>query len=209
MRVIILDDHTIFSEGLAAILENNNAATIAGIFSNPYTFLEQYNDIVFDLLITDISMPEMNGIELIKIVNKASPSLKILVLTLHTDSLTLKRALKSNVQGIMLKTTNKDILLECIKSLESGNKYFCHEIGKILIECEQQDSSNSIHNIILSPREKEILELIAKGLTNNEIADIIYLSIYTVNTYRKSLLKKFRVKNTAELIRSALEMAII
>jgi DNA-binding NarL/FixJ family response regulator len=159
------------------------------------------------LLITDLTMPEMDGIELNKIVKSKYPSLKTLVVSMHIDGMMIDKLIKNNVDGYVPKNAEKEELLTAIRSIIKGDKYFSPEIKKAYTDAMFENKK--MEEISLTDREKEVLKLIAEENTTQEIADKLFLSKHTIESYRKNLISKLNVKNLAGLTKHALKMGLL
>ncbi len=207
---MVVDDHKMFLNGLEAILKNFPDIEIVGTYSNPTLLLEDINEKCPDLLITDISMPDINGIELMNKAKSISPKIKIMILSMHSEVAMVKTILKEQPDGYLLKNTDQNELLTAITTIRSGKKYYSPAIQTILIDEIQGFKENNVSIIpVLSPREKEVLELIAKEYTTQEIANRLYLSPNTVETYRQNLLRKLDAKNSAGIVAKAFQLGLL
>lgn len=197
IKIVIVDDHQMFLDGMISILSNHQDFEILFVENNAKIALAKIKDNQPDIVITDISMPEMNGIEFIKILNEEFPDIKILVLSMFANILSFK-----NIDGFLLKETDKETLI--------------HVINKIVLEDKKHfegetNNENSIDfkKSILSKREKEIIQLIAKEYTTDEIANKLIVSKHTVEAHRKNIFFKLQVKNIAGLIKIAIHLGVI
>jgi DNA-binding NarL/FixJ family response regulator len=202
IRVFIVDDHPVVIEGIHSLLQNEKDIEWAGHAMNAQSCLGFFVNNTADVVLMDISMPEMDGIELCSIIRVKYPGVFILGLSTFNQGLYIKKMMGNGAGGYILKNASRDELLKAIHTVNSGGVYFAGEVGEALKEYEKS-SKNKLPE--LSPREKEILGLIAEGYTNPQIAQKIFLSPFTVDSHRKNLLAKLNVKNTACLIRLAVE----
>lgn len=202
ISVFIVDDHYMVIEGIRSLLQNEKSIEWtghAGNASSCLAFLQQQQP---DVILMDINLPDMNGIELCKEVKEKYPSIFIIGLSTFNQKSFIQKMMDNGASGYVLKNATQDELMEAITTVMSGKTYISFEAGQTL----KKLASNTI---LLTGREKEVLELIAEGLTNNEIASRLFVSSTTVDTHRKNLLAKFNVKNTAALIRMAVQMQLI
>lgn len=209
LKLIIADDHTMFLQGIVSLIENESRIKIIGKAVNGIEVLNILKIQSADMVILDISMPEMDGIELSKILKKEYPFIKIIIVSTHSNAKIISRLIRIGVNGYLLKNAEKSELLEAIYSVAAGRNYFSEEV-------EEQYRNNSekiekqISNITeLSSREKEILILIAQEYNTAEIAEKTFISFNTVNTHRRNLLSKLNAKNTAGLVKYAVENGLV
>jgi DNA-binding NarL/FixJ family response regulator len=208
IKVLIADDHRLFIDGLKAMLERTAEIKIVGEAMNGQEVLAFCAVQAVDIVIMDISMPGMDGIEATKQLVKLYPQIKILCLSMHNDRNFISDMLKTGAHGYILKNTGKEELIEALQALQSGESYLGEEVRKTLLNSFMKQ--DKLHpNEKLSDREKEVLECIAGGLTTQEIADQLFISKNTVETHRKNLLYKLQAKNTAELVNNAFKKRVI
>lgn len=209
-NLIIADDHKMFIDGLISILSDAPEFSVTLTAKNGAQ-VEKYLSINgaenLDLLITDLTMPEMDGIELNKIVKEKYPSLKTLVVSMHIDGSMIDKLIRNNVDGYVPKNAEKDELLTAIRTIIKGEKYFSSEIKKAYTDAMFENKK--AEEINLTEREKEVLKLIAEENTTQEIADKLFLSKHTIESYRKNLISKLNVKNLAGLTKHALKMGLL
>ena len=209
IRILIVDDHQVLIDGIRALLKNESDIDIRYQALNGKEVLEiideHGNDI--DLVLLDINLPDKNGFEICQEIKSRMPHLKILTLTMHEESGFIHKMVKAGTDGYVLKSTGKEELLTAIETVTKGERYFSKDVTNALLESMQRKkpvrSSGMIQKI--TRREKEVLRLIIQEHTTEEIAGKLYISESTVISHRKSLLRKLNVKNTAGLVRVALE----
>ena len=205
IRVFIVDDHPVVIEGIHSLLQNEKDIEWAGHAMNASSCLGYFVNNTADVLLMDISMPGMDGVELCAIMNEKYPGVFVIGLSTFNQGLYIKKMMANGASGYILKNSPKEELLKAIHTVSDGGIFFSGEAGEALKE--YQKSSTQLPE--LSPREKEILALIAEGFTNPQIAEKIFLSPFTVDSHRKNLLAKLNVRNTASLIRLAVEKKLI
>ncbi|MBK0370647.1 response regulator [Flavobacterium agrisoli] len=209
IRLLIADDHTMFLDGISALLDKEKNIQIVGKAENgleAVTLLTQHTP---HLVILDVSMPEMDGIALVKHIKKSYPEMKTLVVSTHSNKQTISRLIRLGVNGYLLKNAAKDTLINAIYSIMDNMDYFPADVYEIHTKNCQQIEKQAAQTVELSNREKEILQLIAQEFTATEIADKTFISLNTVNTHRKNLLSKLNAKNTAGLVKFAIENGLI
>ena len=202
-NLIIADDHKMFLDGLLSILDSKkeyNIILTSKNGKNIVKYLEINPDKKIDLIITDISMPELNGIALNKIVKEGNNNIKTLVVSMHNDHEMIDTLIENNVDGFVPKNAEKEELLLAIKTILKGEKYFSKE---------NKFSKKRASEIKLTKREIDVITLIAQEYTTNEIADKLFLSKHTIESYRKKIISKLNVRNLAGLTKYALKMGYI
>lgn len=206
IRVFIVDDHPVVIEGIHSLLTNEKDIAWVGQAMNAASCLGFFVNNTADVVLMDISMPGMDGVELCAVMKEKYPGIFILGLSTFNQGIYIKKMMENGASGYILKNSSKEELITSIHTVYEGGIYFSGEAGKALAEYQKSSKSELP---VLTPREKEILELIAEGYTNPQIAEKIFLSQFTVDSHRKNLLAKLNVKNTASLIRLAVENKLI
>ncbi|MFT3933712.1 MAG: response regulator transcription factor [Chitinophagaceae bacterium] len=200
--IFIVDDHYMVIEGIRSLLQNEKNIEWMGHATNAASclgFLKQQRP---DIILMDVNLPDKNGTELCKEVKELYPSVLVLGLSTFNQQAIINNMIDNGASGYVLKNATKEELLEAISEVQKGKTYFSFEAAVALRETKQNSP-------LITRREKEVLQLIAEGLTNAEISDKLFISMPTVNTHRKSLLEKFEVKNTATLIGKAIKSGLI
>ncbi|GAA0891044.1 response regulator transcription factor [Fulvivirga kasyanovii] len=211
IELMIVDDHKLFLDGIVSLLKDYPRISIVACASDGEQALElltQNSDI--DVLITDISMPNLNGEELCKEVKKKYPDVHILALSMHSDSKSIKKVLKNGATGYILKNTGKNELIEAIEHVANGQTYFSESVkNNIMAGITGLEESDEHATVRLTKREIEILKLIASEYTTNQIADTLFISLHTVESHRKNIMRKTKAKNMAGLIKYAVKAGIV
>lgn len=207
IRVGIADDHEIVRDGIKLLLEDEPGYEIIFEAENGKEAVESCISHEIDLVIMDITMPEMDGIEATKILKEKYPDIKILALTMLSEDQHIRKMIKAGASGYILKSSGKKELLKAINAIVNGQHYFSEEATQSILqelinpEISKQKDSEDVH---ITERELEILKLIVNEFTNQEIADKLFLSVRTVDAHRRNLLQKTGAKNTAGLVKYAL-----
>jgi DNA-binding NarL/FixJ family response regulator len=201
-KVFIVDDHYMVIEGIRSLLQNEKGIEWTGHATNAASCLSFLQNQLTDIILMDISMPDKSGIDLCKEVKEKYPSVFIIGLSTFNQQSFIQKMIDNGASGYVLKNATQEELIEAIEIVAMGKTYLSDEVSKVL---RKQDESS----IVLTRREKEVLELIAGGMTNNEIGEKLFISPSTVDTHRKNLLAKFEAKNTASLIHIASQMQFI
>jgi len=202
-RVIIADDHQMFIDGLKSMLEEIDGIEVVGEARNGQEAVALCDKEDVDIVIMDISMPVMDGIEATGVIKNQHPDIKVLGLSMFNDKNFIADILKTGASGYILKNTGKQELVNALSTLQNGGSYLDTEVSSTLLKSftAKEPSKHMLEK--LSDREMEVLEAIAKGLTTQEIAKKLFISKNTVETHRKNLLYKLEARNTAELITNA------
>jgi len=213
-KILIVDDHEVVRDGLRNILTSLDNLSIAGEAGNGEDAVKMYATLKPDLVIMDISMPGMNGIEATRVIKEKDPDARILILTMHDNQEYLNQIIRSGAKGFILKNTDKEELLDAVQTVASGDNFFSKDISKLIIDnyirtAKETEKNDGYKEVPLTKREIEILKLIASGYSNQEIANILYISYNTVDTHRKNIMHKLAIKNTAGLVRYAIEKGLI
>jgi|SRR5687767_9407131 len=209
IRVMIADDHNMFVEGIESILEGHeNIKVVSKCYTGTEVF-EKMPQAHPDVILLDINLPGMNGLEVCQKLNKEYPEVKVLALSMHNEESFVTEILKYGAQGYILKNTGTKELISAIESVHAGQSYFSEEVTETIMKSLVNQRSGSKKSTTLAPkisrREKDVLELIMKEHTTQEIADTLFISLKTVESHRRSLLTKLGVRNTAGLVRVAIE----
>ncbi|MBS1754879.1 MAG: response regulator transcription factor [Ferruginibacter sp.] len=200
--VFIVDDHYMVIEGIRSLLQNEKEIDWMGHATNAASCLAFLKQLQPDVILMDINLPDLSGIDLCKEVRAKYPSIFVIGLSTFNQQAYVRNMMENGASGYVLKNADKSELLEAITTVMLGKNYLSHEVSLSL-----RESDNSLPPV--TRREKEVLQLIAEGLTNTEIAEKLFISIATVNTHRKSLLEKFDAKNTAILISKGIKIGLI
>jgi DNA-binding NarL/FixJ family response regulator len=204
IRVFIVDDHPMVQEGMRSLLGNEKGIELCGYAMTAQSCLGYFINNTADVILMDINLPDMSGIDLCATIKKNYPGIMVLGLSTFTQGSYVNKMIENGASGYVLKNADKEELLEAIHEVSKGKTYLSFEAGQAL----RKDSS-ATQIPLLTRREKEILCLIAEGYTNPQIAEKIFLSPFTIDSHRKNLLAKLNVKNTASLIRLAVERKLI
>ncbi len=206
IRVFIVDDHPVVIEGIHSLLRNEKDIEWAGQAMNAQSCLGFFVNNTADIILMDINLPDTSGVDLCAIMKEKYPGIFILGLSTFNQGLYIKKMMENGASGYILKNSSREELLKAIHAVCEGCIYFSGEVGEAL----KQYQRSSVTDIpALSRREKEVLELIAEGFTNPQIAEKLFVSPFTVDSHRKNLIAKLNVKNTAMLIRFAVENKLI
>jgi len=212
IRILLADDHTVMRRGLRLLLESRPEFSVVSEASDGRQAVEQAEALRPDVAVLDIGMPQLNGIEAAQRITNALPHTAVVILSMHSDEGYVLRALKAGAKGYLLKDSAEGDLIEAIQSVHQGRTFFSPEITRMLMddyvrEIRKRGADDSYD--LLTPREREILQLVAELKTNKEIAQALHLSLYTVETHRRNLQEKLNLHSVAELILYAVRKGVI
>lgn len=214
INVCIVDDHSLVIAGLHNLLRNSEEVMISGEYLTGKELLEGLEQQVPDVILMDILLPDINGKELALIVRQQYPEAKIIALSSLDAPTHVKAMMRNGCQGYLLKNTRKEVLIEAIKKVYEGEQFIEPGLEKKMLnsflnfQSRQNKEVKNLHNIKLTKREREILAMIVKENTNQDIAGRLYISVRTVEFHKKNLLQKLDVKSTLGLLKAALDMGI-
>lgn len=203
IKLLLVEDHTIVREGLRALLSRYEDLDVVGEAQDGAEALEQVKELRPDIVLMDVAMPRMNGIEATRLIHKRFPKTKVIILTQYCDKYYVRSLLKAGASGYILKDALRDDLIQAIETVMGGEAFIHSAVSTEIMRMVQGPS------VSLSPREQEVLELIVKGNKNTEIAEILSLSAKTVDWHRTNVMRKLGVHNLAELIRYAYENGLV
>lgn len=212
IRILIADDHKIVRVGLHGIVSREPDMLVVGEAEDGKQVMTLLAVHQIDVILMDIDMGVTNGIETTKSVKQNYPDVRVLALTMHEDQQNIVAMLQAGASGYLLKNAGREELLSGIRTVFSGNNYFSSQVSATLLQAitsMNASASKSKSDSTLSDRELEVLRLIAREHSNGEIAEKLFISIRTVDTHRRNILEKLQVKNTAGLVRYAIEKALI
>jgi len=212
IRILLADDHTIMRGGLRLLLERQAGFSVVSEASDGRQAVEQAEATKPDVAVLDIAMPNLSGIEAAARISEILPQTAIVILSMHSDEGYVLRALKAGAKAYLLKDSAESDLIQAIRAASNGKAFFSPEISRILVEdyvreMGRRGAEDSYQ--LLTPREREILQLLAEGKSNKDIATQLNLSLYTVETHRRNLQEKLNLHSLAELILYAVRKGII
>ena len=209
IKTLLVDDHKMIRDGIKSILNNDKNISVVAEFGNgvdAIKYLERNDNI--DVVILDINMPELNGISTTEIITKMFKSIKIVALTMHDEEAYITKMLKAGALGYVLKDSGGEKLIQAVKTVYQGEKYYSNEVSVTLID-GMLNGNKEKETSTLSTREIDVLKNIVEGLTNKEIADLLNISKRTVETHRRNIMYKLELKNTAEMVQKSIRNGII
>jgi len=203
IKIIIADDHRIVLEGLSSLIEVADDIEIVGLASNGKEIMALLNSQEVDIVVSDIDMPDMNGVEVARLIRNQFPKVKVLILSMYDSIGFIRKIIEIGAQGYILKNKGKEELINAIKTIHNGGEYFGREIEKALRESLK--NKNVFDTIKLTKREIDVLKLIAKGDTTPIISKKLFIAHSTVETHRRNLIEKTGVSNSKGLVKFAVE----
>lgn len=212
IRLLLVDDHTLVRQGIRSLLETQDDMEVVGEASGGHEAISMAGDLRPDVTLMDLAMPDMNGMEATRQIKKQHPEIQVLALTMHSTDDYLFRALESGASGYVLKEADATELATAVRAVHAGGAYIYPPLAKRLVEQfllrigsgEERTSYGS-----LTSREQDILRFIGDGLTNEEIAKQLVLSVHTVQTHRSNIMKKLGLHNRAQLVTYAARVGLI
>jgi DNA-binding NarL/FixJ family response regulator len=207
--IIIADDHQMFIDGIKVLLLQEPAISVIGEALNGKELLDLLKKQTPDIILMDINMPVLDGIEATKIIRKKYPTVKILMLTMYSSKQYITSMIAAGANGYILKNTGKEELMKAIEVLQGGNSYYSQEVTSRIMESFRKKDMHTEVNPELTEREKEVLILIAEEFTASEIGDKLNISHYTVDAHRKNMLSKCNVRTTVGLVKFAMERGLL
>jgi DNA-binding NarL/FixJ family response regulator len=209
-RIVVADDHTLFRQGLKGILEGAADLEVVGEAGDGLELLNLLNANQLDphLVILDISMPNLRGIEAIREIKRIHPSVKILIVTMHKDKEYLLQSLAAGADGYFLKKDADTELFTAIEKIRNGKNYVSPQLSEELAD-DWEQIRIGFTKPLLTPRETEVLKLIAEGKSNKEIADLLFVSVHTVERHRANITQKLNLKKTADLVKYAIQKGYV
>lgn len=212
IRILLADDHAILRRGLKALLEREPDMEVVGEAQDGRDTLKSVEELRPDVVVLDITMPNLNGIEAARQILAKGSQTAVLILSMHSDEGYVLRALRAGARGYLLKDAVEGELIQAIRAVADGKAYFSPEVSRLLVEDYvqgmQQRGLQDSHEL-LTTREREVLQLLAEGKTSKDIASMLALSVYTVDTHKSNLMQKLSLHSMAELILYSVRKGII
>jgi DNA-binding NarL/FixJ family response regulator len=202
IEVLLVEDHQLVIQGVSAMLNDNEEIACTGIYKCGKDLLSKLKSYQPDVILMDINLPDYSGIDLCKEVKEKHPAIKVVALSINNQPGIIKKMMDSGANGYVLKDAEQHEILNAIKTVAKGKQYFSHSASLLL--CKQENELPK-----LTRREREILEKIADGLTNQQIAELLFVDVSTINSHRKNMLAKYGVQNTAALVKLAITEKLI
>jgi len=209
VTVLLADDHAVVRDGLRALLEQGNDLQVIAVAGNGREAVAETLRLRPDIVIMDIAMPELDGVEATRRIVEKCPETRVLILSMYLSAEHIHRALQAGAQGYVLKESAGEEVVEAIRALRAGKRYLSHRITETVIDDYLREGTNVSPLDSLSLRERDVLQLVVEGRTNAAIAQTLSLSPKTVETYRARIMKKLKVRDTVELVKFSMRHGLI
>jgi DNA-binding NarL/FixJ family response regulator len=209
IKVVLVDDHKLFRDGLKLLLHSNNGIEVVGEFGCATDLISKINEINTQILITDISMSGMNGLELTQYFTQNIPSIKVIILSMHINKEFILKAMEAGAKAYLPKDIAGKELIEAIYEVNQGREYFNKNISSIIMRSLMGNKSDINKQAGLTNRETEVLRFVANGLMNKEVAHQLQISVRTVDCHKNNIMNKLKLNTTAELVKYAIKNKII
>jgi two-component system response regulator NreC len=209
-KVLLVDDHAILREGLRMVLESQPQITVVGEAEDGRQAVEMAEQLHPDVVVMDIAMPNLNGLEATRQIKRRMPQIKVVILTMHENHQYLLQIVKAGATGAVLKRSAGAELVQAVKAAARGESFFSPSIASLLVEDYRLRLQGDVDPIeTLTDREREVLQLVAEGKTNQEIADQLFISIKTVQTHRAHIMEKLDAHDRTDLVKHAIRTGMI
>jgi DNA-binding NarL/FixJ family response regulator len=206
-RILLADDHAVVRHGFRRILDAQDDMEVVGEVSNGREAVDQSAAIQPDVVIMDVTMPELNGIEATRRIAEQVPRTRILALSMHRDSVYVREILRAGARGYLLKDSSEADLISAVRAVAQGEGYLSPAVSEAVLSDYRKHVTNPVD--LLTSREREVLQLVAEGKTNKEIANSLNLSVYTVEAHRGKIMEKLNLHSASEMVRFAIRNGLI
>lgn len=209
IRVILADDHAILREGLKYLLESSGQVEVIGEASNGREAVDLATSLQPDVVVMDIAMRDLNGVDATRLIKQAEPQVKVLVLSMYATEQYVSEIVKAGASGYLVKEAAGEELLKAISTVAEGGVFLHPTVAaKLLNQFRKTPGQENMHTILTS-REREILQLIAEGISSRDIAERLHVSVHTVRAHRVHIMEKLGLHNTAELVQYAIRIGLV
>lgn len=207
IRILLADDHRLVRQGFRLILESQEEMEVVGEAGNGREVLEKAEALQPDVVVMDVTMPELNGIEATRRMRTSAPHAHVLALSVHRDAVYVREIIRAGAEGYILKESADVELLAAVRAVSEGNSYLSPEVAGAVLKDYRRQAMSPLD--LLSPREREILQLVAEGMTNKDIAARLSLSVYTIDGHRTRIMEKLGLHSVGELVRFSVRHGIV
>lgn len=206
-RIVLADDHTVVRRGFGLILASHADLEVVGEARNGREAVELAEKLQPDVVVIDVSMPELNGIEGTRRIADVSPRTRVLALSMHRDAVYVREILRAGARGYLVKDADDDAFVDAVRAVARGEAYLSPAVSEAVLSDYRKHVTNPLD--LLTSREREVLQMISEGKTNKEIANILSLSVYTVEAHRGKIMEKLNLHNTGDMVRFAIRNGLI
>lgn len=207
IRVLLADDHRMVRQGFRRILQGEDDMEVVGEAGNGREAVEMARAMKPDVVVMDVTMPELNGIEATRRIREISPFIRVVALSVHRDGIYVREIVRAGAEGYILKESGDTELISAVRAVAEGNSYLSPDVAGAVLRDYRKHATNPID--LLSSREREVLQQIAEGKTNKDIAALLKLSVYTVDGHRTRIMDKLGLHTTGELVRFAVRSGLV
>lgn len=207
IRILLADDHSVVRQGFKMILSSQADMEVVGEAGNGREAVDLAEELQPDVIVMDVAMPELNGIEATRRLATSVPHTRVLALSMHKDSTYVREILRAGARGYLLKDSFDADLLAAVRAIAKGDGYLSPSVSEAVLSDYRKQVTDPID--LLTTREREVLQLIAEGKTNKEIATLLNLSVYTVDAHRGRIMEKLNLHSTGELVRFAMRKGLV
>lgn len=207
IRILLADDHAVVRKGFGLILDGQPDMEVVGEARNGREAVELAEKLLPDVVVIDVNMPELNGIEGTRRIGDVSPRTRVLALSMHRDAVYVREILRAGARGYLVKDEDDDAFLDAVRAVARGEAYLSPAVSDSILNDYRKHVTNPID--LLTSREREVLQMIAEGKTNKDVANILNLSVYTVEAHRGKIMEKLNLHNTGDLVRFAIRNGLI
>ena len=209
-KIVIVDDHHLVANGIAKFFEYHEYIEVIAVFNNPLEALSKTPELEPQIILTDLDMPQLNGFDLIERLKVSGLDASYIILSMHLDQATVKKALAAGFSGYVPKSSSESEFIMCVETVAKGETFYSQQALKALTQIgKPMEKSNFSKISSLTKREVEILKLVAEGLSNKEISDQLFIAVSTVETHRRALMEKLEVNKVASLVRIAVQEGLV
>jgi two-component system response regulator NreC len=212
IRIVLADDHTVLREGIRSLLEDQPDMQVVGEAEDGRAVVQLAAELQPDVILMDIAMPRLNGLEATRQIKKRFPEVKVLILTVHSDEEYIRQILRAGASGYLVKQAAPNELISAIEAIQRGESYLSPSVSKKVVQEYVQHAAGSTEEDSherLTDREREVLQLIAEGNSTRDIAELLHMSVKTAETHRARLMRKLDIHSTAELTQYAIRKGVI
>lgn len=209
-NIVIVDDHELVAKGVSQFFTNHPDFEVISIINDALEAADKLPIIKPDIALLDLDMPRLNGLELLEKVHKLLPDTHFVILTMHVDKNTVKKAMDQGAMGYVSKNADENDFITCVEKVAAGQKYFSQDAMQALLNNSSTIGKSNVAKLsALTAREIEVLKLVAEGLSNKEISEELFIAVRTVETHRKTIMEKLQVNKVASLVRIAVQEGLV